>query len=751
MIKKNINLKKTKKRNKKNNFVRNKKKQIRINTYKQYPKHKNLSKLLNKVRIKVLLNFFNKNIVGVPVKLTNLELLKKRPIVINKNELGINADLLKAKKKRILAFTTVASAYAYKLKNKKEKKIVIKSVPEVSEDKKRTIEKKEPQYLDYLKETKNEIYSQILGEAYTSTRKLLKKEKKHNVVKFKNVRASLFKKLMKLRKKIRSKHYYRYNTKLFKRHILFLDKKRIIKKYKKKVGTAFWRSRVGKLKKNIVNSYKNESITHNLEKVRFVDDLINANKIIDIKNKEKEKIKNNKFMDALFNVFDNSKKHEENMKKTYTEALMYLTKVQKRNRFGISQRNSQQKIQNLINKEEKKQVLIIQGQIKKQIISIVTKEEQKKIEEKKHRKDILVKILLNIIRGRGQTNTMNRGTLNIMHYLTGLKNLQGLSNIELFEEQIKARLINDLMKKKDLTAILEYQKELMQKYLEYNKVANAFPKKWVRPEIFNPFIKNYYKKKNEFEYCKQKQYRLLGLNNVYNILNNIVAENDNIYNLRLPKKRIMVPNLKQIYKGLKNHSIPRYKKTRKYKKKQKKKLQKQKKRERRLRKLGIKVNRQRKKQKKKKTKKLKVGILRIKLKRRNMFLVFRDRKTNKVEATTSARKEYYKIYRPEDNTPGRRKKEIKAPVVKAKGPIGRYISTDQFRVRVLTQAFLDLRHKIKYNVLDIEIEKKYKKKFIRTIYKKYWYVFRPQGLFRICRFVKNKPHGQMRKKKARRR
>ena len=735
--------------------------QIKINKQQKTKitsKKKNLIKRINNIRIKLLLNFFKRNVIGTPVKLTNIVTQKTRPRVISKNEIGIKENPLSVN--QIKVFNNEAEALNHKLNFKINKKNLLKNliIPHISINNEVLISDshintdKMEQGFKNLKKVSTILQYQILYDAYELIRKSIKKTKKYNIFKYKNYNTQNLKKCIKVASKLKKLRIF--SGKSLKRHVIFLQEKKAIKKLKKKMSTAFWKLRTGKSKNKVTKAYIKNQKKHRNEEKRIRNYLINEKKnLLLLKTNIINNNKSDIDFDILNDIFkvtdDYSKKDEEYLKITYNTALMYLTKIQRRNKKGISKKKSEIKIKNQIYQEGKKKIVRINGKIKKNIITLVVKEQAKK---KEISKDIIIKVLLNIIRGIGK-QTINREVFKMYNYLEGLqKELDNsLPKIEVIEEQIKSRLINELMTKKNLNLVLEYQKELIQKYVEYNQVAKAFPKKWVRPEVFNPFIKEYYKKKNEFDKSKRKNYQFMGtgLNNIYNIISNVIAEDNKVYTLKLPKKRLIVPSLKQIYKGIKNNSIPRYKKTKKYKRQQRKLFIKQRKKERRLRIKGIKKQRN---IKKKKTTKLKVGVLRIKLKRRNMFLIFRDRKTNKVEASTTARKEYYKIYRPKETESGKlKKRDVKEPVIKAKGPIGKYISTDQFRVRVLTQAFLDLRHKLKYNVLDIEIEKKYKKKFIRTIYKKYWYVFKPQGLFRICRFVKNKAHGQMRQKKARRR
>ncbi|KAN0004760.1 hypothetical protein ACTFIU_002002 [Dictyostelium citrinum] len=98
---------------------------------------------------------------------------------------------------------------------------------------------------------------------------------------------------------------------------------------------------------------------------------------------------------------------------------------------------------------------------------------------------------------------------------------------------------------------------------------------------------------------------------------------------------------------------------------------------------------------------LRQGVLRITIRRRNMFLACQNKRTKHVDTTLTARQEYYRIYNTRDfdvseSQKGRR--DLKATTVKPKGPIGRFISTEVFRRRVITQALIKFNER-KLNIM----------------------------------------------------
>ncbi|KAN0030106.1 hypothetical protein ACTFIV_003196, partial [Dictyostelium citrinum] len=270
----------------------------------------------------------------------------------------------------------------------------------------------------------------------------------------------------------------------------------------------------------------------------------------------------------------------------------------------------------------------------------------------------------------------------------------------------------------------------------------------------------------EVEYLKKAKYLNYGINsrNKITILNNVIESEKKLYNLRLPKQRVQVPTLLNIYKNIRqclSESRPQAKKEEERVIYQFiTKLEKLK-RNRKRKQSNLRISKQHEIQtqkdesvKKEKIEQipLKQGVLRITLKRRNMFLVCQNKSTKHVDTSLTARQEYYRIYNTKDfdAITQKGKKDLKATAVKPKGPIGRFISTEVFRRRVITQALLNLRAQIKYNVLDIEIRNPTSNPLIKTILYKNWYVYKNQGLLRMYKFTKNKAHGSMRQKKARR-
>jgi hypothetical protein len=796
--------------------TRNLKQKQRIRTYVQEAIKKNKQNDLqnksliiqdNKQTIKNLVKIFKRNgkVRGIPVKITNIinkkaQFLKwKRPIVINKNEKGINAteNLKKIKDKiiNLVAFKTRAQAIHYKLKFKltnlyKNKRILI--VDNITS--KKIVNKSNNKLLKIKQEIKA-TQIQSISNLYKKTAKALLIAKKEVVTKFNSPKDKkkqrIFKKLLLLKKRIN--RFINYNTILLKKKntyknekIIYIQTRNVAKKIKNKLLKFKWKTSqqfLKRRKKGLLIKYKQKRKEQ--EKKRLIHEfqsnkgLVNKNKRMTIKTASLHETLNQRFDDRSSSSLKILQKryldlykflilykprHKNNTKPRLSKRVKSdkIRRIQKKG--GIKRIKAKVKQNSLKKKVEKKQSIRVRGQVRKKVITLVINEIDKRNEKSKEN---VVKVLLNIIRGIsvGQEYiNSNFGKNLIMYkykYFSGIQNVANKAHttLNIVDEDLQERLIKEFINKKDFSKALETETQLLRKFYEFVKIAKEFPKIWVPRAVFQPFIEKFIAKKKEYKYTKKLLNQMTGFQKKYNIINNIIAVSDEnkVYSFKLPKKRLKVPTIRTIYKGLKLIGIPKYKTKKKYQNKKRlrllRKRRKLKRKLKKLRKLGKKlpVRKIKKKKKKKEKTRIKVGVLKIKIKRKNMFLVFRDRKTNKVEAVTSARREYYRIFNTNDIDPmNKKKKNTKETTVKTKGPIGRYISTDHFRIRVLTQAFLDLRHKLRYKMLDIEIEKKYKKRFVRTIYKKYWYVFKPQGLFRICKFVKNKAHGQMRKKKARR-
>jgi hypothetical protein len=731
----------------------------------------NLVKKRIKEQIQLLLAVYKQNIIGTPVKITNIGAKSKktqRPKVIIENESGINKDVVLNKK--VLAFRNRALAFKYKLTLNRLNSQLQKEYVSLQNVKLQLesdlipndIESYETKYATSftIPERKHTIKRKILNiltEQYKHAVNIIKTEpdslgyNKISKIKINKKKWRKFLKIQKYLTKINNQKDAAFLT-IIEENIakkkLILQNKKYFRLFKKRCGTLKWLITKQRLRRSILKAYSPESENKHIVELKKLHDKF----IKEEKEPEPEEIIIKDYSIKLLKKYkEKTNNTPKDLENNYKTLLNYLTKINSRTNKGLSKRLEKGKINGYILKGIEKQIRRVTQNSRKKVITLVLNQQQEQNNQ------LVVKVLLNILRGLGQQKSVS-GNIILNKYLCGLKNFMEnkVGIYETLAENVKMRMMNEILTKKEFAKILETQEELMQKYIAYCNIARKFPKKWVKPEIFRPFFAEFKAKKRDYKRNKKRVLRLLGtdLKNKYNVVNNVVNEDNRIYNLRLPKKRNKVPTLKQIYKGLKKVGVPYYKTTKGYKLKKIRKLIKKQKREQRLKKLGIFIPKKKKKKVKKKVKKktkLKIGVLRIKIRRRNMFLVFRDRKTNKVEAVTTARKEYYRIYNTKEVEPGNKKRrDSKETVVKAKGPIGRYISTDHFRSRVLTQAFLDLRHKLKYKILDIEIEKKYKKRFVQTIYKKYWYVFKSQGLFRMCKFAKNKPHGRMRKKKARR-
>jgi hypothetical protein len=821
MIKKIIITKKGNNNNKKESIIKNRyirqNQRIRTNVQEAITKQNDLqNKSLiiqeNKKGIKKLVKLFKRNVKakGIPVRITNIInkkaqfLKRKRPVVISKNEKGVNAtkNLQKIKEKSInlVAFRTRAQAINYKVNLHLAQELTAKEVLAIEDLNSNTSVKQDISLFLELKEDINKVQLKNVQNFYQKATNALIYNKKELITTIKRPYQKsskrIFKKLLLIKKRLNTLSNYSINlvkkTKVYKKKqkkekIIYIQSKKSCRKIRKKSLKFQWKTKqqfLKRKKKGLLIKYKQK--TNVQEKERLLQEFKNNKSLL----QGQEDSLNTKLSAGLQKRLvkrfeDRSSNSIKSLQKRYLELYKYLIlfKPRHKNKHRLSKKGKRDKIKRLrkkggknkvkrlktknnklLKKVEKKQNIRVAGQIRKKVITLVVNEIDKKRERSKEN---VIKVLLNIIRGVsvGQEYiTSNFGKNLLMYkykYLSGIQNIanKAQASLDLTENDLQERLIVDFLNKKDFSKVLETETQLLRKFYEFVKISKEFPKNWVPPAVFQPFFEKFIAKKRDYRNTTRMLNQMTGFQKKYNIVNNIItiASENKIYNFKLPKKRLKVPTIRSIYKGLKLIGIPYYKTKKKYKIKRRlrllRKRRKLKNKLRRLKRLGKKLPiRKLKIRKKKKDKaKIKVGVLKIKIRRRNMFLVFRDRTTNKVEAVTSARREYYRIFNTNDIDPmNKKKRNSKETTVKTKGPIGRYISTDHFRVRVLTQAFLDLRHKLRYKMLDIEIEKKYKKRFVRTIYKKYWYVFKPQGLFRICKFVKNKAHGQMRRKKARR-
>nr|YP_492648.1 Mp36-like protein [Dictyostelium citrinum]Q2LCP4.1 RecName: Full=Uncharacterized mitochondrial protein Mp36; AltName: Full=ORF760 [Dictyostelium citrinum]ABC60399.1 Mp36-like protein [Dictyostelium citrinum] len=440
----------------------------------------------------------------------------------------------------------------------------------------------------------------------------------------------------------------------------------------------------------------------------------------------------------------------------------YLILTQLRVQKDLSKGNEVEKKQEIQKKNEQKQQKSIQTQfIKKVLTGVLQKNEQ----QQETQKALIIKILLNILRRKGEVT--GEGNMDITYpYLKEVKKKQRQLQMAYVAANIKMKLVNDFIDYKGDSRLWGIHVNLIK---SRNQYLNIIETQFENEE--NVYQNPIYKTKlvplrSEVEYLKKTRYMKYGVNsrNKITILNNVMESDKKLYNLRLPKQRVQVPTLLTIYKNVRECLSG----TRAQGKKEEDraiyqfvmKLEKLKRnRNRKQSKLRISKQQEIQPQKEESVKKEKVeqiplrqGVLRITLKRRNMFLVCQNKSTKHVDTSLTARQEYYRIYNTKDfdAITQKGKKDLKATTVKPKGPIGRFISTEVFRRRVITQALLNLRAQIKYNVLDIEIRNPTSNPLIKTILYKNWYVYKNQGLLRMYKFTKNKAHGSMRQKKARR-
>ncbi|KAK5574374.1 hypothetical protein RB653_003311 (mitochondrion) [Dictyostelium firmibasis] len=530
--------------------------------------------------------------------------------------------------------------------------------------------------------------------------------------------------------------------------------------YGKKRNKKKWVPRT-KVQKKIVEKKLKRSKIRNEKKEQKIPGQLNTLKRLQQSNIEK-------ILNNYKEPFTSTSRAIENR---YITIESYLNETQQRTQIQLRKTITKQKelVKNKrVVEKHKKNVKI---QIAKKLLTLVLKKQEKQEEIKK---ELIIKLILNILRGKGAANAEGKDT-GLYQYLRGIKELLECKaqTVEYIDENMKMRLIQEVLPYKKLATIVETTQELLKKRIEVFRVENEKPRKRVEAKIYKAYKDKFVTKIREYAKVAKKRYRQYGKNirNRYNILNNIIAEESQVYNLRLPKQRVKVPSLYKIYKMVRKNELSTYRRNRKRKVTPyllKKKLRtiynkiqflkRQAIRDEKARLKGKKVPirnvgaKKGKKRRKIEKKALRQGVLKIKLKRRNMFLVFQNLRTKKVEAVFSARQEYYRIFnsREPEAITQKRKKEMKSTALKPKGPIGRYISTEIFRRRVITQALLNLRHIVNYNVLDIELKKRTKHPIVKTILYKNWYVYSNEGLLRMYKFTKNKAHGSMRKKKRRR-
>ncbi|KAM9977953.1 hypothetical protein ACTFIY_004504, partial [Dictyostelium cf. discoideum] len=367
----------------------------------------------------------------------------------------------------------------------------------------------------------------------------------------------------------------------------------------------------------------------------------------------------------------------------------HLQFSQIRRLIDINHENEVYKNKELKKRDEKKLKKNIQlNFIKTVVIAAITKKTQQ-IESKK---ELILKVLLNILRRKGEVPFEGKIAM-LFPYLKELGRKQGDAKIKNLALNLQMRIVTDLLNYKGDKEVKRNHVALVRNRIDYLEYMSQNPRK-ARGQIsdYKAFWKA--KSRGRMMYAKLTEQKNMleqaALKNNYNILNNIIESEKKLYKLRLPKQRVTVPTLYQVYERVINHIK------------------------------GLETRTQ--------------------------------GDTKHIDTTVTARQEYYRIYHPKEIDPLaiKKKQALKSTALKPLGPIGRVIGTDLFRRRVITQVLLNLKAQIKYNVLDIEIRNPGVHSIINTILYKLWYIYEDQGLLRMYKFKKNKAHGSMRPKKQRR-
>lgn len=436
----------------------------------------------------------------------------------------------------------------------------------------------------------------------------------------------------------------------------------------------------------------------------------------------------------------------------------YLQYSQIRRLIDITNEKELYKNKELSKRNEKKLKKSIQQKFLKTVVIAVN---HKKNQQKDSKKELIIKVLLNILRRKGEVPFEGKIDM-VLPYLKELGRKQDDAKMNNLALNLQMRIVTDLLNYKGDTEVKNNHVALVRKRIDYLNYMSQNPRRSRNAGPRSDYkVIGKAKYQGKMMYAKLTEQRKMlenvALKNNYNILNNIIESEKKLYKLRLPKQRVTVPTLYQIYERVINHIKGFETKTQGVYSKAKKfqniltKLQAIK----RNKKGTIKKRRLKKAQEETTapvTIPLTQGVLRITLKKKNMFLVLQNLSTKHIDTTVTARQEYYRIYNPKEIDPLEKKKKqaLKLTALKPLGPIGRVIGTDLFRRRVITQVLLNLKAQIKYNVLDIEIRKPGFHSIINTILYKLWYIYEDQGLLRMYKFTKNKAHGSMRKKKHRR-
>ncbi|KAN0036272.1 hypothetical protein ACTA71_002914 [Dictyostelium dimigraforme] len=307
----------------------------------------------------------------------------------------------------------------------------------------------------------------------------------------------------------------------------------------------------------------------------------------------------------------------------------HLQFSQIRRLIDINHENEVYKNKELKKRDEKKLKKNIQlNFIKTVVIAAITKKTQQ-IESKK---ELILKVLLNILRRKGEVPFEGKIAM-LFPYLKELGRKQGDAKIKNLALNLQMRIVTDLLNYKGDKEVKRNHVALVRNRIDYLEYMSQNPRK-ARGQIsdYKAFWKA--KSRGRMMYAKLTEQKNMleqaALKNNYNILNNIIESEKKLYKLRLPKQRVTVPTLYQVYERVINHI---------------KGL------ETRTQGEGFKNN----------------------LKKKNMFLVLQNLSTKHIDTTVTARQEYYRIYHPKEIRPIGYKKEnkrLKSTALKPLGPIG---------------------------------------------------------------------------------
>jgi len=410
-------------------------------------------------------------------------------------------------------------------------------------------------------------------------------------------------------------------------------------------------------------------------------------------------------------------------------------------RLLIIQKIVTKKEHNVMHKQENKNNRIeLNKQNKALIVKTLFLENQKQ----KVKEELIVKLLLNIIKGSLLHATIfdfkSKEEMQLTNYIKGMYN-KILVNIEKQEKNIQKDDLTNYLKKIRYKALVRYRnvllsvkKKIKKKIKKQKKLRRRFYKK-KKGKRFKYKGKSIKKQLKTIKIIKKKL-KKIKRKNIKESITTYITENNKVFKLRLPKIKLKYKSQKQLYISLK----------RKYKLN--------------LYTYGIRGKQIKKIQVKRKFKKERipeVGVVSLKCGKRNMFIVLRDRITNIVKKVTTSKMVYYNAYGAKEKESDKRKnikqkkvnnKETKKAELKYKGKIGKYIVMPHFRNRVLLEFLLKLNARYNYKMIDMEFDTKKDKVVLRDFFSKKWFIYK--GIIRNVIITRQKAHGMMRLKKARR-